>query len=205
MLGAIFGFRGRINRLHYFLGSVGAAIALVAIAIVALGVGLGPAMSRYAAHDPQAFSGLGASLGPAALVLLVAIVLYVWVALSLQARRFRDIGWEPAVVIPAWLIGGAVIQAMALAAGHSGGVLSLLASLVNFALACCLLFVPGRDTGAPDLAAPLRTEPPTGGDRPVAPARAKPAAPKPTWAPAPPSRVTWAPAQGQSGFGRRGL
>src|SRR5271154_3884479 len=96
MLAAIFSFRGRLNRIQYFLGSWGLGMALVVLAVI-LFVG---ALGGRSPEEPQNM----ASLGLTALFCIVVLgPIYLWVSFSMQARRFRDIGWEPTVVIPAWI------------------------------------------------------------------------------------------------------
>src|SRR4051812_31477309 len=89
MLGFIFGFNARLGRLQYFLASLGLAVVSVVL-IVVVAVGL-------AAMAPQK-SALAISLP-----IMVVIGLCLLANLMLQAMRFRDIGWDPVCVIPAWI------------------------------------------------------------------------------------------------------
>src|SRR5471030_930842 len=98
MLAAVFSFRGRLNRLQYFLGSwgLGAAMFVLVVTVVASVGGLAGGGSP----DQSALLKLGLAAG---LAFLVIGPIYLWVSFSLQARRFRDIGWEPVFVIHAWI------------------------------------------------------------------------------------------------------
>jgi uncharacterized membrane protein YhaH (DUF805 family) len=186
MLGAIFSYRGRLNRIQYFVGSFGLGVAAMVVAVVAVVVAFG-------GQPPDKASAMRAGLGLIPVV-LVAVPIFYWISFSLQARRFRDIGWEPVFVIPAWLVCDvidrlAVMGAPQFAIGPSTGV-SWLGLLVNLGLGLCLLFWPGRKYE--DIASVFDDVPPSE-------SRAQAAAPAPR--PATP----WAPSPVSSGFGRRGL
>ena len=188
MFSAVFSFRGRLNRLQYFLGSWGLGTVTLVLAVIALAsVG-----SRYGGATPDRAALL--TLGVVALlVLIVALPLYLWISVSLQARRFRDIGWEPVFVIPAWMVFDvldhlAVMGAPQIAvAGRLSG--SWLGLLVNLALGLCLLFWPGKK--AFDVAAVFDDVPPPAQPTPAGPVAPVAARAQPLAAPA--------------GFGRRGL
>jgi len=185
MLGAIFSFRGRLNRIQYFLGCCGAGVGLVVLLMIVGGL---------------AFAATGGRSGPPSMITLAVVglamlvvvgPLYFWISFSLQARRFRDIGWEPVFVIPGW-IGANVIDRLAVMGAPQiaiipGAGISWLTVVVGLFFAGSLLFWPGRGSSA-DVAAVFDDVPPP--ERSVAPA---PAAPR------------WSPAPAATGFGRRGL
>ena len=129
MLAAVFSFRGRINRLQYFLGSltIGALLALLAAMLIS-----------FTQLAPTARPSLTMALD--AVFLVFASPLAVWSAASLQARRLRDIGWEPLIVFPMW-IGVLLLAGFAAQAGVSQ---TALASLASLALLACLYGWPGR-------------------------------------------------------------
>ncbi|HXQ14251.1 MAG TPA: DUF805 domain-containing protein [Caulobacteraceae bacterium] len=188
MLSAVFSFSGRLNRLQYFLGSWGLGTALVVLVVVLLAsVG---AMSGGGTPGPAALTQLGVT---ALLALLVIAPIYFWISFSLQARRFRDIGWEPVFVIPAW-IGASIVDRIAvmgapqIAVIHGSGV-SWFGLLLNLGLAGCLLFWPGKPPF--DVASVFDDVPP-----PVQPTQARPAAP---------ATARTQPLAAPAGFGRRGL
>jgi uncharacterized membrane protein YhaH (DUF805 family) len=95
MLTALFSFRGRLSRLAY-LGWSCAAMALTAA--------IGVAFILLGAMSAHRFSASGR--GPAALGTLMAATMTIaagWSGLALAARRIRDAGYEPLVVIAIFL------------------------------------------------------------------------------------------------------
>jgi uncharacterized membrane protein YhaH (DUF805 family) len=214
MLDAAFSFRGRVNRLQYFMGVMALFFA------VAIPLALGGA--TVLAH-PTA-SAIGGSLLVILLLLLAAPVLG-WVGLSLQARRFRDIGWNPAYVIPGLVVANIIDQLIALAVpGLAIGPFqrqTILGLLISLGAGGALLFWPGKPDAAdapaddtrwvfaddPDLA-PLPEAPLMAAPAMAVPAPPLQAAPVRAAAPAAPSRA--APPLPRTGapavtFGRRGL
>jgi uncharacterized membrane protein YhaH (DUF805 family) len=132
-------------------------------------------------------------------LLMIAVgIAAAWAGLALQARRFRDIGWNPLYVMPPLLTIGvfdALVARMspALSVGpmHQQTIVGL---LVNLAAGGCLLFWPSHtDEGDDD---PISRVQPT---MPDEPAEREPA---PVARPAAPA---WNAAPARAGFGRRGL
>jgi uncharacterized membrane protein YhaH (DUF805 family) len=193
MLELFFSFRGRINRIQYLTGCIG----LAGVVIIAMLVCLAGAIGGRA--DPKPAIGV---------IILIAIAVapgLLWASFAMQAKRFRDIGWNPVYVIPGWIVIGVIDTLVALGAPalavdqhHTH---TLVGGLVNLALGGSLLFWPGRPEGdaPPDTerewSRPIEPPPPA----PTAPARRAPPAPTPAPAPA------WSPAPQPTGFGRRGL
>ena len=142
MLGAVFSFRGRIGRLQYFAGLVGLFVAVILAAVFAV-FSLG-SLEAVKADPSRAL--------PALLIVLAAVPLWIWISLSLQARRLRDMGFNPLIVIPALIAFSALDQVLG-AAIYGGGVMAMqhtpLEPLVNLAYSCCLLFWPGKPVDAP--------------------------------------------------------
>ena len=178
MLDAVFSFRGRINRIQYFLGGLGLAFTVTVIAVVAI-VGLVGA---------RGVAGIMQAMLPLALVALVVGPVYLWVAFSLQARRFRDMGWNPLYVIPGWIVAEVAVRIATFGAASlmmDGLVVTM---VINLFMSACLLFWPGQaDAGSTPPTKTTRTPPP----RPL-------------------PRTTVATAgqdlnAARSGFGRRGL
>jgi uncharacterized membrane protein YhaH (DUF805 family) len=136
MLTAVFSFRGRINRLQYFLGSltIGATLALLAAMLIS-----------FTQLAPTARPSLTMALD--AVFLVLAAPLAIWSAASLQARRLRDIGWEPMIVIPMW-VGVLLLAGFAAQAEVSQ---TALASLISLALLACLYGWPGRRSSVTSL------------------------------------------------------
>jgi uncharacterized membrane protein YhaH (DUF805 family) len=189
MFSAVFSFHGRLNRIQYFLGSWGLGTVMIVLVVVLLAsVG---AMSGGRTPGPAALMQLGVT---ALLALLVIAPIYFWISFSLQARRFRDIGWEPVFIIPAWIGAGivdrlAVMGAPQIAVIEGSGV-SWFGLLLNLGLAGCLLFWPGKPLF--DVAAVFDDVPP-------------PAQPSHLTATAAPAMARAQPLAAPAGFGRRGL
>jgi len=192
MLAAVFSFRGRLNRIQYFLGSWGLGTAMIVLVVLAFLVVFGGQLP-----DRSKLVGGAVAL---LLVLLVLAPMYFWVAFSLQARRFRDIGWEPVFVIPAWIgldiVDRVVVMGAPQLAVAEGTGISWLGLLVNAGLGLCLLFWPGRPPF--DAAAVFDDVPPP--SQPQSRPQDQPAVARAPAAPAP-RAASPAPA----GFGRRGL
>lgn len=81
MLEAVFMFRGRVNRLQYFFAGI--LFCLLGAGLWALGI---------LAIDPEAEA-------EGVIPLLVLGIVLLWIGLSLQAARIRDIGLSPLLVI----------------------------------------------------------------------------------------------------------
>src|SRR5258708_37585646 len=92
MLGFLFGFNARLGRMHFFLSTIGLAVAMTAVCFVI-------AMSAVQ-HAP---AGTEPSIEFATWPVIIAIVFFVWITFTLQSMRIRDIGWDPVCVIPAWI------------------------------------------------------------------------------------------------------
>jgi uncharacterized membrane protein YhaH (DUF805 family) len=137
MLDFLFSFRGRIGRLRYFLGSMALSMPLVLMIVGIIGV----VVSAGGGKLPLI------PLLVMALFAVVSIPVFLYSSLSMQARRIRDIGWNPLYVIPAW-IGVGVIDRLiaqafpALSIGHLH-FQTLPGLLLNLAFGLVLLFWPG--------------------------------------------------------------
>jgi uncharacterized membrane protein YhaH (DUF805 family) len=143
MLGFLFGFNARLGRMHYFLATIGLAVAMTAICFV---------IAFYVLPNiPRAMRS------PAALLrawpTIAAIVFFGWATLTLQAMRIRDIGWDPVCVIPGWIamivvdnVVAGRIPAWSLGQGHDG---TAVGALVNLVLFLALMFWPGGDYETP--------------------------------------------------------
>jgi uncharacterized membrane protein YhaH (DUF805 family) len=134
MLGFLFGFNARLGRLHFFLATIAAAVLMTAIC------------AAIAGHAFQNAKGVIPSLSSWQIV--AAAILFIWLSLTLQSMRIRDIGWDPVCVIPGWIavaiIDGLVaskIPAIALGGQHG----TIVGALVNLALFLALLFWPSSE------------------------------------------------------------
>jgi uncharacterized membrane protein YhaH (DUF805 family) len=157
MLGFIFGLNARLGRMQYFLSVIGLAVVLTGICFL---------MAR-ASFDAAA-NGIAPSIdlikGPAIIVGIVFLL----VTLTLQAMRFRDIGWDPVCVIPGWFVVLLIDMVVAkkfpgLSFGpeHHG---TAVGALVNLALFLALLFWPSahNEDEMPTLDEPRRADPARG-------------------------------------------
>ena len=130
MLGFLFGFNARLGRLHFFLATIAVAVLMTAICFAIAGH----------AFQNRAIPSLNSWQ------IVAAAILFIWLSLTLQSMRIRDIGWDPVCVIPGWIavaiIDGLVaskIPAMALGHQQPG---TIVGALVNLALFLALLFWP---------------------------------------------------------------
>src|ERR1700680_4940889 len=97
MVSLLFGFGGRVGRLEYFLLSC----ALVIIATLLLFMiisGLAPNPGLPGDHRSRE-----AMVSPVLIAVVWISPVVIWLSLTLQAKRFRDMGWTPAIVMPAWI------------------------------------------------------------------------------------------------------
>src|ERR1700722_17838081 len=139
MLDQLFGLNARLGRLQYFL-------ACIALGVAMAGVGFALAASG-SIHIPR---GSHLTLQMLSWPAASAVALFVLVMMTLQAMRVRDIGWDPVIVMAAWLsivfvdaIIAAKMPALALSQGHYG---TIVGSIVNLVMTGILLFWPGSDT-----------------------------------------------------------
>ena len=111
------------------------------------------AIAAYAfQHTPR---GADASPNLIFIPALVVVPFFLLVSCNLQAMRFRDIGWSPAYVIPAWvliMIADAslayAVPSLSVGTGHHHG--TIIGGLVNLVLSGALLFWPsGPETASP--------------------------------------------------------
>jgi uncharacterized membrane protein YhaH (DUF805 family) len=157
MLGFIFGLNARLGRLQYFLSILGLAVVLTGICFLMARESFDAAANGFA-------PSIDLIKGPAVIVGIV----FMLVTLTLQAMRFRDIGWDPVCMIPGWFVVLLIDMVVAkkfpgLSFGpeHHG---TAVGALVNLALFLALLFWPSahEEDAMPPLDEPRRTEPARG-------------------------------------------
>jgi uncharacterized membrane protein YhaH (DUF805 family) len=136
MLGFLFGFNARLGRLHFLLATIAVAVLMTAICF---------AIAGHAFQNAP--NGMIPSL--TSWQVIAAAILFIWLSLTLQSMRIRDIGWDPVCVIPGWItisiIDGLVagkIPAIALGHQQTG---TIVGALVNLVLFLALLFWPSAE------------------------------------------------------------
>ena len=178
MLDFVFGFRLRLTRINYFLSwiAVASLMTLISLAIAGVVFHLNPPGTEIS--DDQI-----------AIPVICILPVFLWVTCNVQSMRIRDMGWNPAYVIPAWVLVIAADKVLAIVEPtwsvgehHNETAIGV---FTNFALTVALLFWPS----APDDASVLPPIRKTMQAPPASP-------PAPTLAPSP---------QFTKGFGRRGL
>jgi uncharacterized membrane protein YhaH (DUF805 family) len=144
MLGFVFGFNARLGRMHFFFATIALAVLMTGVCFV---------IAMYMApHLPA-----GTRLTAAALAtwppVIVAIVAFGWASFTLHCMRFRDIGWDPVCVIPAWIallivdrLVATKIPAWSFGHEHHG---TIVGALISLGLFLALMFWPGGDYQGP--------------------------------------------------------
>jgi uncharacterized membrane protein YhaH (DUF805 family) len=158
MLSFIFGLNARLGRMQYFLSTLGLAGVMTGICFLI-------ARESFDATANGVPPSIDMIKGPAIIVGIVFLL----VTLTLQAMRFRDIGWDPVCVIPGWFVVLLVdmvvakkFPSLSLGAEHHG---TAVGALVNLALFLALLFWPGahaEEDAMPPLDEPRRAGPARG-------------------------------------------
>jgi uncharacterized membrane protein YhaH (DUF805 family) len=148
MLGFLFGFHARLGRMHYFLATLALGAVTTAIFFV---------ITRDAfQHTPR---GMSPSLDDLLTwPTITVIIVFSWVAFTLQSMRIRDIGWDPVCIIPGWIsflivdkLVASKIPAWSLGHEHHG---TIAGSLVNLVLLLALLFWPSGEFEVPSAGGP---------------------------------------------------
>lgn len=157
MLNFVFGFNARMSRLQFFLASLGLGLVIAVFLVVYSMHAL-----RGAAH-PRPIDIVGNW------PVLIVIALSVFATFTLQSMRFRDIGWDPVCVIPAWIaiiiidhIVAARFPALSIGKEHSH---TAVGALINLALYLALMFWPGGEFSEPPQSGDSFRPPPPAPDR----------------------------------------
>ena len=145
-LGEIFGFDGRVNRLGYLWRTL---VAGVVIAVVA---GVGAAgIVVFARPD-----GVESLQGWLQYDLVAVMLLSLWSGFALTARRLRDMGLEPAHIVPLyaalWVANAVLLQPMSQLDPDRYGLAEQVWTAAQVFSVLPLLFWPGRDKASPMLA-----------------------------------------------------
>jgi uncharacterized membrane protein YhaH (DUF805 family) len=157
MLGFMFGLNARLGRMQYFLSILGLAVVMTGICYVL-------ARDSFDATANGVPPSIEMIRGPA----IIVGIIFLLITLTLQAMRFRDIGWDPVCMIPGWFVVLLVDMVVAkkfpglsLGAEHHG---TAVGALVNVALFLALLFWPSshQEDAMPPLDEPRRADPARG-------------------------------------------
>ena len=149
LVSLLFSFKGRINRLQYWLGSIGISIGLFVLTFV-LSVTTGASLAS-AKDNPAALMAALASFG-----LLFGPVMIVagWCGLALQVKRFHDRGrsglWTllpllPIILITIAVVTGVVNDRPAEAVSREIGNYMLLLWAINLGFFIDLGCLPSKD------------------------------------------------------------
>jgi uncharacterized membrane protein YhaH (DUF805 family) len=140
-LGELFGFDGRINRLGYVGRSLVVGVGLAALA--ALGA------TTLATLQP---GGLDAFQVWTQRLTMAVILLGLWAGFALTTRRLRDMGLEPAYVVPIyaalWVINVELLQPMARIQPESYAPIETAWLVAQVLAGVVLLFWPTRTPSA---------------------------------------------------------
>lgn len=139
MLDLVFGLNARLGRLHFFLATLVLAVVMTAICFaVAMSVVRNVTPANLRPEDILKNSGM-----------IAAIAFFALATITLYSMRFRDIGWDPVCVVPAWIALMIVDHVVAgrfpaYTMGHENTG-TIVGAVVNLVLTLALLFWPGDD------------------------------------------------------------
>lgn len=139
MIETYFLFGGRLGRLQYFLA--GLVINLVGGGALVMGI-----MTMAGGGDT-----------PILALLVVSGLLFLWIALSMQAARIRDIGLSPLFTIVGFAIVYGIVHALKTATSGTdlGSLLSALTIGLQIVVSLFLLLMPGDSFSASDPTSPI--------------------------------------------------
>lgn len=137
MINYVFGFNQRVGRLRYLLLLIAMFFATVILAFPVVA-----AVYRDSLPNMPSEKALWSSPG-----MIGISVLFLLAHFTVCSMRFRDMGWDPVCLLPAWLAVGAVDHLVALhvpawAIGHEYKV-TIVGGLLNFVVYLALQFWPG--------------------------------------------------------------
>jgi hypothetical protein len=147
MLGFIFGFNARMGRLRFFLSTLALSVMMgvATVALVIFMFGYAPRVAVAVLRPEDILRSWPC---------LILIGVFMVLTFLLQSMRLRDIGWDPVIVVPAYIAMMLVDRSVAvripdLAAGpdHYG---TAVGALINLALFALLVFMPSGDAADPE-------------------------------------------------------
>lgn len=139
MLDLVFGLNTRLGRLHFFLATLVLAVVMTAICfVVAMSMLRNVTPANVRPEDVLKSGGM-----------IAAIVFFAVATITLYSMRFRDIGWDPVCVVPAWIalmivdyVVALKFPHLAMGQEHTG---TIVGGIANLVLTLALLFWPGRE------------------------------------------------------------
>jgi uncharacterized membrane protein YhaH (DUF805 family) len=155
VLAKLFSFRGQLTRLEFLGWSVAATLLLVVITVILM------AASVIGAKELRAGVGAG-MLG--LIIALVMAVAYLWCGLALAAKRIRDIGLSPLIVMTSLFLFDIVDVLMLTRLIHARffwplDQYTIIGGAVNLAYLGALLLWPSQDADASPAEPSARTAP----------------------------------------------
>jgi uncharacterized membrane protein YhaH (DUF805 family) len=137
--GEFFGFNGRVNRLGYLWRSI---VVVIALALVgALG-----AAGLVMAFHPESVTG---AVDLARQVITATFLLALWSSFALATRRLRDMGFEPAHIVPVyaafWVVNAVLLEPLSRTDPAHFAALEFGWGALQWLVAAPLLFWPSRD------------------------------------------------------------
>jgi uncharacterized membrane protein YhaH (DUF805 family) len=201
MLNSIFGFGGRVGRLEFFLFSLGLGIVTVLLALLIFGAVMPHGLTAMDAESRRL-----ALARPVLITMLIVAPFFCWFSFALQAKRFRDMGWNPAAAILGWIglmivdkLVAIAVPALAIGASHT----TPFGALFNLGMCLCLWFWPSAPGGAGAAFDPRIFDEnwPGADSAPLLSPSAMPPSPRASQSVPPPPQ----PPARRPGFGRRGL
>lgn len=148
LVSLLFGFKGRINRVQYWLGSLGAGFGVILLLVVLLVIGGMP--NPAASKEQQAAQAL-ATIG---LMVIPALLLASWCGLALQWKRFHDRGrsgaWVFLPMLPSFMMVSSVFGAIATGA-HPAAIAqaaqpwATILWIIQLGMLIDLGFLPGKE------------------------------------------------------------
>lgn len=137
--GELFGFDGRINRIGYLWRSLAAGALIGILAAGAL------AAAVFTLHP----DGLPGAAAISRQVMVGAILLGLWSAFALAARRLRDMGLEPVHIVPVyaalWVVNTVLLQPLSRIDADHFGLIEALWTAAQWLATAPLLFWPSRE------------------------------------------------------------
>lgn len=154
-MGEFFGFDGRVSRLGYLWRSIVVGICILALA----------GLSIWALTFVFVPDGLAGPVGLQRDVITGAFLLALWASFALASKRLRDMGLEPAHIVPLyaalWVINAVLIEPMSRVDPRNFAAVEGVWVAMQWLAAVPLLFWPARARQTPTRREMYETDQPT--------------------------------------------